>query len=150
MAEPGDIAIGIDLGTSYSCVSLIENAQPVVIPNEWGERTHASVVSFLEDGTVLVGNSAKRNIITNADATVYSAKRLIGRYYFSDEVKKAQAVMPYKIVEGANNSVRIQVADKELSLPEVSALVLKEMKAVAEGFLGEPVTKAVVTVPAYF
>src|SRR6266478_4113956 len=95
MAEPGDIAIGIDLGTSYSCVSIIENGKPVVIPNEWGERTHASVVSFLEDGTVLVGNSAKRNIITNADNTVYSAKRLIGRFYFSDEVKKAHAVMPY-------------------------------------------------------
>ena len=95
MAEPGDIAIGIDLGTSYSCVSIIENGQTAVIPNEWGERTHASVVSFLEDGTVLVGNSAKRNIITNADNTVYSAKRLIGRFYFSDEVKKAQAVMPY-------------------------------------------------------
>src|SRR6476660_10100634 len=150
MAEPGDIAIGIDLGTSYSCVSILENGQTSVIPNEWGERTHASVVSFLEDGTVLVGNSAKRNIITNADNTVYSAKRLIGRFYFSDEVKKAQAVMPYKIVEGENNSVRIQVGDKQMSLPEISALVLKEMKAVAEGFLGQSVTKAVVTVPAYF
>src|SRR5213076_531760 len=137
MAEPGDIAIGIDLGTSYSCVSLLEDGQPVVIPNEWGERTHASVVSFLEDGTVLVGNSAKRNIITNADNTVYSAKRLIGRFYFSDEVKKAQAVMPYRIVEGENNSVRIQVRDSVYSLPEISALVLTEMKAV-------------ITVPAYF
>ena len=95
-----DIAIGIDLGTSYSCVSIVENGEPVVLPNEWGEANHASVVSFLEDGTVLVGNSAKRNIITNAESTVYSAKRLIGRYYFSDEVKKAQAVMPYRIVEG--------------------------------------------------
>src|SRR5947207_14629734 len=111
MAEPGDVAIGIDLGTSYSCVSIIENGQPVVIPNEWGERTHASVVSFLEDGTVLVGNSAKRNIITNADNTVYSAKRLIGRFCFSDDVKKAQAVMPYRIVEAADNSVRLQVRD---------------------------------------
>src|SRR5258708_39860316 len=103
-----EIAIGIDLGTSYSCVSVLENGQPTVIPNEWGERTHASVVSFLEDGTVLVGNSAKRNIITNADNTVYSAKRLIGRFYFSDEAKKAQAVMPYKIIEGDNNSAPIQ------------------------------------------
>src|SRR5229473_6507731 len=150
MAEPGDTAIGIDLGTSYSCVSLIENGKPVVIPNEWGERTHASVVSFLEDGTVLVGNSAKRNIITNADNTVYSAKRLIGRLYFSDEVKKAQAVMPYRIIEGENNSVRILIRDKKYSLPEISALVLKEMKAIAETFLGKPVTKAVITVPAYF
>src|SRR5690349_7984715 len=150
MAEPGDIAIGIDLGTSYSCVSIIENAQPAVIPNEWGERTHASVVSFLEDGTVLAGNSAKRNIITNADNTVYSAKRLIGRFYFSDEVKKAQAVMPYKIIEGHNNSVRIEVRDKTYSLPEISALVLKEMKAIAETYLGQEVKKAVITVPAYF
>src|ERR1700716_1832926 len=99
----GEIAIGIDLGTSYSCVSIIESRQPIVIPNEWGERTHASVVTSLHDGTVRVGNSAKRNIITNADNTVYSAKRLIGRFYFSDEVKKAQAVMPYKITEGPNN-----------------------------------------------
>src|SRR5712691_8485405 len=146
MAE-GEIAIGIDLGTSYSCVSLIEDGQPVVIPNEWGERTHASVVSFLEDGTVLVGNSAKRNIITNAENTVYSAKRLIGRFYFSDEVKKAQAVMPYKIVEGPNNAVRIGVGQKVFAIPEISALVLKEMKAIAETALGRAVTKAVVTCP---
>src|SRR5207245_9447414 len=88
-----EIAVGIDLGTSYSCVAYVDGEKAVVIPNEWGERTHASVVSFLEDGTVLVGNAAKKNIITNAESTVYSAKRLIGRYYFSDEVKKAQAVM---------------------------------------------------------
>jgi molecular chaperone DnaK len=146
-----DIAVGIDLGTSYSCVAVCdENGVPQVLPNEWGERTHASVVSFLDDGTVLVGNAAKKNIITNAENTIYSAKRLIGRYYFSDEVKKAQAVMPYKIVEGPNNSVRLDVAGRNLSLPEVSALVLKELKAVAESNLGREVTKAVVTVPAYF
>jgi molecular chaperone DnaK len=121
-----------------------------VLPNEWGERTHASVVSFLEDGTVLVGNNAKKNIITNAENTVYSAKRLIGRFYFSDEVKKAQSVMPYQIVEGPNNSVRVQVKSKVLAIPEVSALVLKEMKAIAETALGREVKKAVVTCPAYF
>ena len=110
-----DIAIGIDLGTSYSCVSLVQDGVPVVLPNEWGELTHASVVSFLEDGTVLVGNAAKKNIITNAESTVYSTKRLIGRYFFSDEVKKAMTVMPYKIVEGDNNSVRLQVRDKAVS-----------------------------------
>jgi len=145
-----DIAIGIDLGTSYSCVSVVQNGEPIVIPNEWGERTHASVVSFLEDGSVLVGNAAKKNIITNAESTVYSAKRLIGRYYFSDEVKKAQAVMPYQIVEGENNSVRIQIANQTYSLPEISALVLKEMKAIAESYLNREVRKAVITVPAYF
>ena len=131
-----DIAVGIDLGTSYSCVAVAEGGSPAVIPNEWGERTHASVVSFLDDGTVLVGNAAKRNIITNAESTVYSAKRLIGRFYFSDEVKKAQAVMPYRITEGENNSVRIEIANRNLSLPEVSALVLKEMKAIVENYLG--------------
>src|SRR5207237_2143290 len=121
-----------DLGTSYSCVSIIENAQTAVIPNEWGERTHASVVSFLEDGTVLVGNNAKKNIITNAENTVYSAKRLIGRFYFSDEVKKAQAVMPYTIVEGPNNSVRLKVQSKVFTVPEISALVQKEMTGIAD------------------
>src|SRR4029078_4994739 len=130
-----EIAIGIDLGTSYSCVSIVQDGKPIVIPNEWGEAVHASVVSFLDDGTVLVGNAAKKNIITNAENTVYSAKRLIGRYYFSDQVKKAQAVMTYKIVEGQNNSVRIEISGKEYSLPEVSALVLKEMKAIAESHL---------------
>ena len=145
-----DRAIGIDLGTSYTCVSILQDGKPEVIPNEWGENNHASVVSFLDDGTVMVGNTAKKNIITNAECTVYSAKRLIGRYFFSDEVKKAQAVMPYKIVEGPNNAVRIQVRERTYSLPEISALVLKEMKAIAESYLGEPLTKAVITVPAYF
>ncbi|MBL8914145.1 MAG: molecular chaperone DnaK [Archangium sp.] len=145
-----EIAVGIDLGTSYSCVSAVIDGQPTVIPNEWGEFTHASCVSFLEDGSVLVGNAAKKNIITNAENTVYSAKRLIGRFFFSDEVKKATTVMPYTIVEGPNNSVRIQARGKTYSLPEISALVLKELKAIAESYLGQPVTKAVVTVPAYF
>src|SRR5690349_510359 len=145
-----DIAIGIDLGTSYSCVAAALNGAPQVIPNEWGEHTHASVVSFLPEGTVLVGNNAKKNIITNAENTIYSAKRLFGRFFFSDEVKKAQAVMPYRIVEGPNNSVRVGVKDKIFAVPEISALVLKEMKAIAETALGREVTKAVVTCPAYF
>ncbi len=145
-----DFAVGIDLGTSYSAVAVTTGGKPVVIANEWGERTHASVVSFLEDGTVLVGNNAKKNIITNAERTVYSAKRLIGRFYFSDEVKKAQAVMPYRILEGPNNAVRIGVGDKVLAIPEVSALVLKEMKAIAETALGSEVKRAVITCPAYF
>ena len=146
-----DIAVGIDLGTSYSAVAVARDGDaPQVLPNEWGERTHASVVSFLEDGSVVVGNEAKKKIITNAEGTVYSAKRLIGRFFFSDEVKKAQAVMPYGIVEGPNNSVRVSVRGRTLAVPEISALVLKEMKAIAETALGREVTKAVVTCPAYF
>ncbi len=145
-----DIAVGIDLGTSYSAVATVVDGRPEVLTNEWGERTHASVVSFLEDGTVLVGNSAKRNIITNAENTVYSAKRLIGRFFFSDEVKKAQTVMPYRIVEGPNNSVRVQVGERVFAVPEISALVLKEMRAIAETALGREVKRAVVTCPAYF
>jgi molecular chaperone DnaK len=147
-----EIAVGIDLGTSYSAVAALREtgAPPEVLPNEWGERTHASCVSFLGDGSVLVGNGAKRNVITNAESTVYSAKRLIGRFFFSDEVKKAQAVMPYRIIEGPNHSVRVEAHGRVLAVPEISALVLKEMKAVAETALGREVTKAVVTCPAYF
>src|SRR6266545_1583324 len=134
-----EIAVGIDLGTSYSAVVVVTEAggAPRVLANEWGDRIHASVVSFLDDESVLVGNDAKRNIITNAENTVYSAKRLIGRFYFSDEVKKAQAVMPYRILEGPNNSVRLQVREKTFAIPEISALVLKEMKAIAETALGQ-------------
>ncbi len=146
----GEIAIGIDLGTSNSCVAVVLDGVPQVIPNEWGDRTHASVVSFMEDGSVLVGNNAKRNIITNAENTVYSVKRLIGRFFFSDEVKKAQAVMPYEIAEGPNNGVRILIGENDYATSEISALVLKEMKAIVENYLGAPVTKAVVTVPAFF
>jgi molecular chaperone DnaK len=145
-----EIAVGIDLGTSYSAVGAMLDGRPQVLANEWGERTHASVVSFLEDGSVLVGNNAKKNIITNAENTVYSAKRLIGRFYFSDEVKKAQSVMPYRIVEGPNHSVRLQVGQRLFAVPEISALVLKEMKAIAETALGREVRRAVVTCPAYF
>ena len=116
--------MGIDLGTSYSCVAIIEDGVPTVIPNEWGERTHASVVSFMDDGRVLVGNDAKKQIITNPENTVYSAKRLVGRFFFSEEVRKARSVVPYNLVEGPNNSVRIQIRNQLYSPPEVSAIVL--------------------------
>ena len=142
--------MGIDLGTSYSCVAIIEDGMPTVVPNEWGERTHASVVSFMDDGRVLVGNDAKKQIITNPENTVYSAKRLIGRFYFSEEVRKARTVVPYNLVEGPNNSVRIQVRNQMYSPPEVSAIVLKEMRQIVENHTGQTVTKAVITVPAYF
>ncbi len=145
-----DVAIGIDLGTSNSCVAIAQDRSVEVIPNAYGEATSASVVAFREDGTITVGNAAKANIIHDPVHTVYSSKRLIGRYFFSEEVKKARAICSYRIVEGPNHSVRIQIRDDQYSLPEISALVLKEMKAVAEAHLGQPVTKAVVTVPAYF
>ena len=145
-----ELAMGIDLGTSYSCVSVIEDGVPVVVPNEWGERTHASVVSFMEDGRVLVGNDAKKQIITNPENTVYSVKRLVGRFFFSEEVRKARSVMPYNIVEGPNSAVRIRIGETLYSAPELSAIVLREMRQVAESYVGQTITKAVITVPAYF
>jgi len=144
------IAMGIDLGTSNSCVAIVEEGVPKVIANEWGERTHASVISFLDDGGVLVGNDAKKHIITNPRNTVSSAKRLIGRYSFSEEVKKAQSIAAYEIVEGPNNTVRVRVKGRDYAVPEISAMVLKEMRAIAEAHIGHAVTQAVITVPAFF
>lgn len=145
-----DVAIGIDLGTSYSCVSVVENGIPRVIANDEGELIHASVVSFLDDGSVLVGNAAKHDMGLNPKNTISSAKRLIGRFFFSEEVKKARAIMPYEIVEGPNGSVSIRVRERDYSLPEVSALVLKALKMLAEEDLGREITDAVITVPAFF
>ncbi len=145
-----EIAMGIDLGTSYTCVAIIEDGVPTVIPNEWGERTHASVVSFMDDGRVLVGNDAKKQIITNPDHTVYSSKRLMGRFFFSEEVRRAQEMVPYTLVEGPNNSVRIQIRNQTYSPPEIAAIILKEMRQIVETHTGTEVRKAVITVPAYF
>ncbi|MCP4504224.1 MAG: Hsp70 family protein [Deltaproteobacteria bacterium] len=144
------IAMGIDLGTSNSCVAIVEDGEPSVLANEWGELIHSSSVSFLKDGSVIVGNDAKKNIITSPNHTVFSAKRLIGRFFFSEECKKAQAIMPYAIVEGPNNSVRIAIRDQIYTLPEIAAMVLKELRAVVEAHVGQQVTKAVITVPAFF
>ncbi|MDP6980444.1 MAG: Hsp70 family protein [Myxococcota bacterium] len=144
-------AIGIDLGTSNSCVSLMRDSAAVeVLSNAFGENTTASVVAFHEDGSITVGNAAKANIIHDPAHTVSSAKRLIGRYHFSEEVRKAQAICAYEIMEGSNHGVRIKVRDEEFSLPEISAMVLREMKQIAEARINEKVTKAVITVPAYF
>jgi molecular chaperone DnaK len=145
-----EVAIGIDLGTSNSCVAIARPDGVEVIPNAFGENTSASVVAFHDGGKITVGNAAKAQIIHSPGRTVYSSKRLIGRYFFSEEVKKAQAICSYRIVEGPNHSVRLQVADQQYSLPEISAMILREMKQVAEAHLGHEVTKAVVTVPAYF
>ncbi len=146
----GEIAVGIDLGTSNSCVSYSKGKDVDVLPNAYGENITASVVSFHEDGAVTVGNSAKANLIHSPQSTVASAKRLIGRYFFSEEVKKAQAICAYDIVEGPGHGVRVVIRDEEFSLPEISAMILREMKSISEEKLGAAVTKAVITVPAYF
>ncbi|MBJ19724.1 MAG: Hsp70 family protein [bacterium] len=145
-----EIAVGIDLGTSNTCVSLMRSGEIQVLDNAFGERTSASVVHFRDDGSVEVGNSAKAQVIHAPAQTVSSAKRLIGRYYFSEEVKKAQAIYAFEIVESANHGVRIEIRDEAFSLPEISAMVLREMKQIAERHTGEKVAKAVITVPAYF
>jgi molecular chaperone DnaK len=145
-----ELAVGIDLGTSNSCVAIARGRKVDVLPNAYGEHITASVVAFKEDGSVQVGNAARANLILDPLNTVASAKRLIGRYSFSEEVKKARAICAYKILDGPGHSVRIQIRDELYSLPEISAMVLKEMKSVAEAKLGAAVTKAVITVPAYF
>ena len=150
MAKEEETAVGIDLGTSTSCVGLVEDGVAKVVPNAWGERIQASVVAFLPDGRIRVGNDAKDKIIIDPPNTVYSAKRLIGRFFHSAEVKKARAIMPYQLVEGPNGSVRIQIREETYSLPEIQALILREMKSIGEDYLGHPVDKSVITVPAYF
>jgi molecular chaperone DnaK len=142
--------IGIDLGTTNSCVAIVENGQPTVIPNRGGYKTTPSMVAITEAGKRLVGHIAKRQAITNAENTVYAAKRLIGRKFSSPQVKNAIATSSYRIVEGPHHDCRIALRDKEYSVPEVSAMILQEMKVIAEDYLGHPVTKAVITVPAYF
>ena len=144
------VTIGIDLGTSNSCVATLQAGKPRVLQNRNCERTTASVVAFREDGSIEVGNRAKAQVILDPKHTVSSAKRLIGRFYFSEELRKARAICNYEIVPGENHSVRIQIRQEQFSLPEISAFVLKEMKQIAEQELGHEVTQAVITVPAYF
>jgi molecular chaperone DnaK len=142
--------IGIDLGTTNSCVAILEGDTPAVITNRGGYKTTPSVVAVTEAGKRLVGHIAKRQSITNAENTVYAAKRLIGRKWNSPQVKNAIMTSSYTIVEGPHNDVRIRLRDKTFSVPEISSMVLQEMKVIAEDYLGEPVKKAVITVPAYF
>jgi molecular chaperone DnaK len=145
-----EIAVGIDLGTSNSCVAAARGKQVEVLTNAYGENVTASVVHFATDGAVVVGNPARAALIHDPHHTVASAKRLIGRYSFSEEVKKARAVYSYEIVDGPGHSVRIKVREEQFSLSEIAAMVLREMKGVAERKLGCEVTQAVITVPAYF
>src|SRR6187402_2639337 len=142
--------IGIDLGTTNSCVSVMENGQPKVIENSEGARTTPSIVAYTEDGEILVGASAKRQAVTNPKNTLYAVKRLIGRRFDEKEVQKDIDLMPYKIIKAENNDAWVEVRGKKISSPEVSAQVLIKMKKTAEDYLGETVTAAVITVPAYF
>ena len=142
--------IGIDLGTTNSCVAVMEGGEPVVIPNSEGSRTTPSMVGFTDSGERLVGQIAKRQAITNPENTVFAVKRLIGRKFESAEAKKAIGVSPFKVVPSPNGDAWVEIRGKGYSPPEVSAIVLTKMKQTAEDYLGETVTEAVITVPAYF
>ncbi|MDH4099380.1 MAG: molecular chaperone DnaK [Nitrospirota bacterium] len=142
--------IGIDLGTTNSCVSIMEGGEPVVIANAEGGRTTPSVVAITESGERLVGQIAKRQSITNPDNTIFSIKRLIGRKDNSDEVNEAKRHLPYKLVPASNGDASVEIRGKAYSPAEVSAMILQKMKQTAEDYLGEKVTEAVITVPAYF
>ena len=142
--------IGIDLGTTNSCVAIMEGGKPKVIENSEGARTTPSIVAYMEDGEILVGAPAKRQAVTNPKNTLYAIKRLIGRKFEEKEVQKDIALMPYKIVKADNGDAWVEVRGKKIAPPEVSAQVLRKMKKTAEDYLGEEVTEAVITVPAYF
>ncbi len=142
--------IGIDLGTTNSCVAIMEGGKPRVIENSEGDRTTPSIVAFTKDDEVLVGQSAKRQAVTNPHNTLFAVKRLIGRKFQDDVVQKDVGMVPYKIAKADNGDAWIEVNGKKMAPPEISARVLMKMKKTAEDFLGEPVTEAVITVPAYF
>ena len=142
--------IGIDLGTTNSCVAVMEGGKTRVIENAEGDRTTPSVVAFTKDDEVLVGQPAKRQAVTNPDRTLYAVKRLIGRKFNEKVVQKDIKLVPYKIIEADNGDAWVQVGDKQMAPPEISARVLMKMKKTAEEYLGEEVTEAVITVPAYF
>ncbi|MBU0752111.1 MAG: molecular chaperone DnaK [Gammaproteobacteria bacterium] len=142
--------IGIDLGTTNSCVAIMEGGKPKVIENSEGARTTPSVVAYAEDGEILCGASAKRQAVTNAKNTLYAVKRLIGRRFEEKEVQKDIDLMPFTIVKADNGDAWVQARDKKMAPPQVSAEVLRKMKKTAEDYLGEEVTEAVITVPAYF
>src|SRR5919199_41354 len=142
--------IGIDLGTTISCVAIMEGGKPKVIENSEGSRTTPSVVAYTEDGEILVGAPAKRQAVTNAKNTIYAVKRLIGRRFDEKEVQKDIHLMPYKIVRADNNDAWVEIRGKKIAPQQVSAEVLRKMKKTAEDYLGEEVKEAVITVPAYF
>ena len=143
-------AVGIDLGTTNSVVSVVQAGETVVIPNQEGTRTTPSVVAITDKGERLVGQIAKRQSITNPENTIFSIKRLMGRKYNTAEVEHARKRLPYKIVEAPNGDAHVEIRGKSYSPPEISAMILQKLKQAAEDYLGEPVTEAVITVPAYF
>ncbi len=140
--------IGIDLGTTNSCVSVMEGNEPVVIPNSEGKRTTPSIVAFVENGERKVGDPAKRQAITNPKKTIYSIKRFMGHTF--DEISKEVSRVPYKVVKGDNNTPRVEIDDRKYTAQEISAIILQKMKKTAEDYLGHEVSEAVITVPAYF
>ena len=142
--------IGIDLGTTNSCVAVMEGGEPIVIANSEGNRTTPSMVAFTESGERLVGQQAKRQAVTNPENTLFAIKRLIGRKFNSEAVKKDIEISPFKIIKADNGDAWVEVRNKKYSAPEISAMVLQKMKQTAEDYLGETVTDAVITVPAYF
>jgi molecular chaperone DnaK len=145
---PQEKIIGIDLGTTNSCVAVMMGGEPTVIPNSEGGRITPSVVSFMKDGSRVAGQVAKRQAITNPEHTISSIKRFMGRRH--DEISSELKYVPYRVVKGSKDEAKVKVEDKEYSPPEISAMILQKMKQSAEDFLGEPVKKAVITVPAYF
>jgi molecular chaperone DnaK len=142
--------IGIDLGTTNSCVAVMEGGEARVIENAEGDRTTPSVVAFTDDNDVIVGASAKRQAVTNPNNTIYAVKRLIGRRFKDEEVQKDIDLVPYKIIAADNGDAWVEANGKKMAAPEVSARILQKMKKTAEDYLGEEVTEAVITVPAYF
>jgi molecular chaperone DnaK len=140
--------IGIDLGTTNSCMAVLEGGEPTVIPNAEGGRTTPSVVAFAKDGQRLVGSPARRQQVTNPQNTIFSIKRFMGRKF--DEVSEEMKIVPYEVIKGPNDDVRVKAGGKEYAPPEISAMILQKLKADAEAYLGEQVTEAVITVPAYF
>src|SRR3990172_2239525 len=142
--------IGIDLGTTNSCVAIMENGQPKVIENAEGARPTPSIIAYQEDGEILVGAPAKRQAITNPKNTLFAVKRLIGRRFNEEMVQKDIKMVPYSIIKADNNDAWVEVRGKKIAPPEIYAQVLMKMKKTAEDYLGEPVTEAVITVPAYF
>ncbi|MCY4218531.1 MAG: molecular chaperone DnaK [Gammaproteobacteria bacterium] len=142
--------IGIDLGTTNSCVAVMEGSSPKVIENSEGDRTTPSIVAFAKDGEVLVGQSAKRQSVTNPDNTIFAVKRLIGRKFDEDVVQRDIDLMPYKITKAKNGDAWVEAGSKSMAPPEISARILQKMKQTAEDYFGDKVTEAVITVPAYF